>query len=158
EPARFAALARREEPHLLAVDARAAGHAAWRAVAALMSEPAVARIPIVLFAHQDELGETAIDRGFLTVLAKPVSVGHATEMVRAAAGDRAPIVLIADDDPDVRRILGEALSAAGCEVHTASSGGEALDMARRLEPTVALIDLLMPGMDGVEAIAVMRSE
>jgi CheY-like chemotaxis protein len=31
-------------------------------------------------------------------------------------------------------------------------------MARRLEPAVAFVDLLMPGMDGVEAIAVMRSE
>jgi CheY-like chemotaxis protein len=79
-------------------------------------------------------------------------------MVRAAAGDHSATVLIADDDPDVRRILGEALRSAGCEVHTASSGGEALDMARRLEPAVALVDLLMPGMDGVEAIAVMRSE
>jgi CheY-like chemotaxis protein len=158
EPSGFAALARREEPHLLAIDARAPDHVAWRAVGALMAEPGTARIPVVLFAHQDELGETAIDLGFLTVLSKPISVEHATEMVRAAAGDREATVLIADDDPDVRRILGEALSAAGCEVHTASSGGEALDMARRLNPAVALVDLLMPGMDGVEAIAVMRSE
>jgi PAS domain S-box-containing protein len=158
EPSQFATLARREEPQLLALDARAPDHGAWRAVAALQSEPATARIPMVLFAHQDELGETAIDLGYLTVLSKPISVEHATEMVRAAAGSDHATVLIADDDPDVRRILGEALSVAGCEVHTASSGGEALDMARRLQPAVALVDLLMPGMDGVEAIAVMRSE
>jgi CheY-like chemotaxis protein len=158
EPSQFASMARREEPQLLALDARAGDHGAWRAVGALQGEPATARIPLVLFAHQDELGETAIDLGYLTVLSKPISVEHATEMVRTAAGSLAVRVLIADDDPDVRRILGEALSAAGCEVHTASSGGEALDMARRLEPAVALVDLLMPGMDGVEAIAVMRSE
>ena len=158
EPSQFAALARREEPQLLALDARAPDHGAWRAVGALQTEAATARIPVLLFAHQDERGETAIDLGFLTVLSKPISVEHATEMVRAAVGEQAATVLIADDDPDVRRILGEALSAAGWEVHAAASGGEALDMARRLQPTVALVDLLMPGMDGVEAIAVMRSE
>ena len=158
EPSQFAALARREEPQLLALDARAPDHGAWRAVAALQGEPVTARIPMVLFAHQDELGETAIDLGFLTVLSKPISVEQATEMVRTSTREPSPRVLIADDDPDVRRILGEALSSAGCEVHTASSGGEALDMARRIEPAVALVDLLMPGMDGVEAIAVMRSE
>jgi PAS domain S-box-containing protein len=158
EPSQFATLARREDPQLLALDARAPDYGAWRAVDALQAEPATSRIPIVLFAHQDDLGETAIDLGFLTVLAKPISVEHATEMVGAAAGGQPATVLIADDDPDVRRILGEALSAAGCEVQTASSGGEALDMARRLQPAVALVDLLMPGMDGVEAIAVMRSE
>ncbi|HEX2165727.1 MAG TPA: ATP-binding protein [Longimicrobiales bacterium] len=158
EPSQFAALARRENPDMLALDARAPDHGAWRAVGALQGETATAQIPMVLFAHQDDLGETAIDLGFLTVLSKPISVEHATAMVHAAAGGERTTVLIADDDADVRRILGEALSAAGCEVHTASSGGEALDMARRLEPTVALVDLLMPGMDGVEAIAVMRSE
>ena len=158
EASNLASLARRESPQLVALDARAAGSGAWRAVGALQDEPATARIPMVLFAHQDELAETAIDLGFLSVLSKPISVEHATEMVAAAAGDQPRSVLIADDDPDVRRILGEALSSAGFEVMTASSGGEALDMVRRLEPSVALVDLLMPGMDGVEAIAVMRSE
>ncbi|MGH7464027.1 MAG: ATP-binding protein, partial [Longimicrobiales bacterium] len=158
EAAQFAGLVRRESPHLLAVDARAADHGAWRAVAALQGEAATSGIPMMLFAHQDELGDTAIDLGYLTVLSKPISVEHATAMVMSAVNDQCMTVLIADDDPDVRRILGEALTAAGCEVYTASSGGEALDMTRRLKPAVALVDLLMPGMDGVEAIAVMRSE
>jgi PAS domain S-box-containing protein len=159
EPAQFAALARRESPNLLALDARAADFGAWRAVVALQSEPVTSDIPMVLFAHQDELGETAIDLGFLTILSKPISVERATDMVLSTTpGDESLTVLIADDDPDVRRILGEALSAAGCDVHAASSGGEALDMARRIDPDIAIVDLLMPGMDGVEAISVMRSE
>jgi CheY-like chemotaxis protein len=159
EPSQFATLARRENPDLLAVDARAADHGAWRAVGALQSESATADIPLVLFAHQDELAETAIDLGYLTVLSKPISVERATGMVIAAAGTLdGTEVLIADDDPDVRRILGETLSAAGCEVYMAASGGEALEVARRRRPGVALVDLLMPGMDGVEVIAVMRSE
>ncbi|HEX6309609.1 MAG TPA: ATP-binding protein [Longimicrobiales bacterium] len=159
EPTQFAALARRESPHLLAIDAGAPEHAAWRAVAALQSEVGTSSAPMLLYAHQDEMGETAIDLGYLTVLSKPISVERATDLVLGGRRSTGPLnVLIADDDPDVRRILGEALAAAGCEVSTAASGGEMLDMARRLQPDVAVVDLLMPGMDGVEAISVMRSE
>jgi CheY-like chemotaxis protein/nitrogen-specific signal transduction histidine kinase len=158
EPAQFAALVRRESPRLIALDAAAADHGAWRALAALQAESATAKAPMRLFAHQDDIGDTAVDFGYLTVLSKPISVEHATAMVLEASNNGRRSVLIADDDPDVRRILGEALAAAGCEVRTASSGGEALDLARRNQPDVAVVDLLMPGMDGVEAIAVMRTE
>jgi CheY-like chemotaxis protein len=107
----------------------------------------------------DDRGETALDLGLLTMLAKPLSVERAAFVVQRAAGDIDDVtVLIADDDPDVRRILGETLSAAGCDVRTAASGGEMLDTARRIHPHVAVIDLLMPGMDGIEAIAAMRAE
>jgi CheY-like chemotaxis protein len=43
-------------------------------------------------------------------------------------------------------------------VRTAASGGELLDLARRIEPHVVVTDLVMPGMDGVEVIAAMRAE
>lgn len=158
EPAQFASIVRRESPRLIALDACAPDHGAWRALEALQSEPTTAAVPMRLFAHQDNGAETSIDFGYLTMLSKPISVESATDIVLSATAEPAPTVLIADDDPDVRRILGETLTAAGCDVRTASSGGEVLDQARRMQPHVAVVDLLMPGMDGVEAIAVMRSE
>jgi PAS domain S-box-containing protein len=158
EAAPFAALVRREAPQLIALDACARDNSAWRALQAMQAEPSLMTTPMRLYAHLDESAETAIDFGYVTVLSKPISVENATDMVLAAAENGPPSVLIADDDGDVRRILGEALTAAGCEVRAAASGGEALDLARRTRPDVALVDLLMPGMDGVEAIAVMRSE
>lgn len=159
EPSQVASLVRREAPQLCAMDALAPQHGAWRAVGVLQSETATSNVPLLLYAHQDEAGETAIDLGFLTMLSKPISVERATGLVLPAGpGEDPPRVLIADEDPDVRRILGAALTAAGCDVRTASSGGEALDMARRQQPDVAVMDLLMPGMDGIEVIAVMRSE
>jgi PAS domain S-box-containing protein len=159
EPGQFAALARRERPQLVAVDVLADDHGAWRALAALQGEVATASIPAQLFAHIDESGTRAVDLGMMAVLSKPIAVERAAERIREAVpGIDGVTVLVADDDPDVRRILGEALSAAGCDVRTASSGGEVLDLARRLQPHVAIIDLIMPGMDGLEAIAMMRSE
>jgi PAS domain S-box-containing protein len=159
EPAQVAALARRERPPVVALDARAPDHGAWRALGALQAEPSTAAMPALLYAHQDDAGASALDFGVLTLLAKPLSVEYAADIVQRAAGGRSDItVTIADDDRDVRRILGEALAAAGCDVRTASSGGELLDIARRVEPHVIVTDLLMPGMDGVEVIAALRAE
>ncbi|CAN5724354.1 hypothetical protein BH23GEM9_BH23GEM9_13030 [soil metagenome] len=159
DPAHFAALARKERPNLVAVDALAADHAAWRALSALQAEQATASIRALLFAHQDDAGERSLDLGIVRVLSKPLSIELAADVVMTAVDhERGASVLVADDDPHVRRILGEALTAAGCDVRTASSGGEMLDIARRMQPRVAVIDLLMPGMDGIEAIAAMRNE
>jgi PAS domain S-box-containing protein len=159
DPAHLAAVARRERPGLVAVDTSAPEQAAWRALTALLGEPATADLPALLLAHPNGDAARAVDLGLITLLPKPLSVDVATERVLGIAGAASEVtVLIADDDPDVRRILGEALSAAGCDVRTASSGGEALEVARRIHPDVAILDLLMPGMDGVEAIATMRRE
>jgi CheY-like chemotaxis protein len=159
DAAALASLARRERPQLIALDVRAPDHAAWRALCALQADRATADVPLMLLAPEDNLAETSLDLGRMRVLTKPLSVEHATRMVLSlSASAQQPLVLIADDDPDVRRILGEALTAAGCEVRAASSGAEALDLARRIVPHVAVIDLLMPGMDGIEAIAGLRAE
>jgi PAS domain S-box-containing protein len=159
EPAHFAVLARREQPRVVAIDAGLVEQAGWRAIAALQSDAATLGIPTVLLAAEDETGATALDLGTFTVITKPLSIEQATATVLSAVNGRQDgAVLIADADADVRRILGEALSAAGCDVRTAASGAEVLDVARRIAPQVAVVDLLMPGMDGIEAIAMMRAE
>jgi signal transduction histidine kinase/CheY-like chemotaxis protein len=130
EPTQVAALTRRERPRVVALDARAPDHGAWRALGALQAEPGTAAVPTLLYAHQDDAGESALDFGVVTLLAKPLSVEDAADVVQRAAGGRDDItVTIADDDRDVRRILGEALAAAGCNVRTASSGGVARSRA-----------------------------
>jgi PAS domain S-box-containing protein len=159
DPTRLAALARSERPRLVALDTAAPDHGTWRALAALQAEAGTARIPALLIAHLNGATDRATELGLVSVLAKPLSIEEATRRVRQLLpGGGRGSVLVADDDADVRRILGEALGAAGCDVRTAASGGEVLELARRLQPDVAIIDLLMPGMDGVEAIALMRRE
>jgi DNA-binding NarL/FixJ family response regulator len=62
--------------------------------------------------------------------------------------------LIADDDPLVRRALVVFLGSAGIDVVAeAPDGSHAIAAARRLHPDIALVDVQMPGVDGVEATA-----
>jgi PAS domain S-box-containing protein len=67
-------------------------------------------------------------------------------------------VLIIDDDATTREALLELLQEEGYEVLTASGGEEGVEAARRHRPDLLLLDMMMPGIDGVEVIRRIRSE
>jgi diguanylate cyclase (GGDEF)-like protein len=67
-------------------------------------------------------------------------------------------VLVADDDPHVRQLLELVLSEDGYEVISASDGHELVRMAQEHMPGLILVDLMMPQMDGFEAIRQMRND
>lgn len=61
-------------------------------------------------------------------------------------------VLVVDDEPEVRQVLHEFLASRGYEVFLAASGPEALDNLSALKPDLVLLDVAMPGIDGVETL------
>jgi two-component system, NtrC family, nitrogen regulation response regulator NtrX len=63
-----------------------------------------------------------------------------------------PSVLIADDEPNLRRMLASLLRAEGYRTREASRGDDAVAAVQEEEPDVLLLDLVMPGMDGVAAL------
>lgn len=67
-------------------------------------------------------------------------------------------VLIADDDPRTRDVLRRYLSRAGHEVLEAENGTEALERWRRDRPDLVLLDLMMPGLDGLDVCTAVRRE
>jgi two-component system, NtrC family, nitrogen regulation response regulator NtrX len=68
-----------------------------------------------------------------------------------------PIVLIADDEPNIRRMVGALLTGEGYEVTETPSGVEAVARVKDGEPDVALVDLMMPGdLDGMATLARLR--
>ena len=68
-----------------------------------------------------------------------------------------PHVLIVDDEPNVRRVLGTLLEQAGYATTRAASGEQALDLVRAKDPDLVMTDLRMDGMDGMELLSRMRS-
>lgn len=76
--------------------------------------------------------------------------------------DAAPIaghglVLVVDDQADDRALLVDLLGINGYRAATAASGGEALAAVERLAPDLVLLDVMMPGMSGIEACRALRA-
>lgn len=68
-------------------------------------------------------------------------------------------VLIADDEPIIRLDLRQMLEALGYEVvGEAGDGIQALELARQLEPDITILDVKMPGMDGIETAHILNEE
>jgi CheY-like chemotaxis protein len=67
------------------------------------------------------------------------------------SGRYRPLVLLVEDDPNDREIYGKTLWYNGFDVIQGESGEEAVALAREHAPDVILVDLLLPGMNGIEA-------
>jgi CheY-like chemotaxis protein len=66
------------------------------------------------------------------------------------------LILVADDDADVRELVVFRLERAGYAVVTAGDGDEALKLARERRPAVCVVDVMMPGLDGYELTERLR--
>jgi two-component system response regulator MtrA len=69
-----------------------------------------------------------------------------------------PSVLVVEDDQDLAEMLGIVLNGAGIEVDLVSRGDEALEVFRNNQPDVVLLDVMLPGFDGVEVCKAIRQE
>jgi two-component system, cell cycle response regulator DivK len=67
-------------------------------------------------------------------------------------------ILVAEDEPDNRRIVVRVLTAEGYETLEAADGQAALALARREHPDLIVMDLAMPGMDGWEAARQLKAD
>lgn len=70
----------------------------------------------------------------------------------------APYVLAVDDDPDVLGTLSRALTREGFDVGRANSGVEALRMLAQRQPDLLILDIIMPGLDGLTLCRRIRSD
>ncbi len=67
-------------------------------------------------------------------------------------------ILVVDDDPDIRDSLTFALENEGMTVRSASNGREALEMLAQERPSLILLDLLMPEMNGWQLFEALRAD
>lgn len=77
--------------------------------------------------------------------------------------DRAPtgargLVLVADDDDDIRDLVVFKLTQSGFEVRAVADGLEALDAVRDLRPKLAVLDVMMPGLSGLDVTRAIRKD
>jgi CheY-like chemotaxis protein len=117
------------------------------------------RKPFAVLARRSELLE-ALDRRYL----KPADVDaqpacdRAVDSAAAMGGRDRRLILVVEDDRLTRMLIKLLLEHEGYEVIEGDNGRQAVEIARREQPDLLLIDLLMPEMDTCEAIAHIRRD
>ena len=74
------------------------------------------------------------------------------------AGSGRPLVLVADDDGDIRALVAFRLEKAGYEVIAAGDGEQALRLAQERSPDLAVLDVMMPRLTGLEVTERIRAD
>ena len=70
--------------------------------------------------------------------------------------DNPPLVLLIDDDPNFVEIFSTKLQASGFRIETAENGEQGIQKAKKLCPNLVLMDVQMPGLNGVETLIKMK--
>ena len=68
------------------------------------------------------------------------------------------LILIADDNAQYRKLLSDALQAAGYDTLTVENGERAVELARSARPSLILMDVQMPLMDGLTAVRALKAD
>jgi two-component system response regulator ResD len=82
--------------------------------------------------------------------APPAPAAAATIAARADADTNT--VLVVDDEPTIVEIVGRYMERAGFETHVAGDGYRALDLANEHRPDLVVLDVMLPGIDGIEVM------
>ncbi len=115
--------------------------------------PQIKTILMSAYSDDDEV-RAAIDEGACCALHKPIDVRELMDIIKEAA--ESPVILLVDDDDDFCRTFAETLKKKGYQVVSALSGEEAINVLQKKECRVALVDLKMPLMDGVQTYLKLR--
>ena len=85
------------------------------------------------------------------------SAADGLEAAQIVAEPELPLILAVDDDADILAIVVYRLEHSGYRVITAGDGEEALHLARAERPVLAVVDVIMPSLDGYELTRLLRS-
>jgi DNA-binding response OmpR family regulator len=67
------------------------------------------------------------------------------------------LIVVADDDVDIRDLVEFKLTTLGHQIVTVADGSSAVDACRTTRPDLAVLDVMMPGLTGLEAVRELRS-
>jgi CheY-like chemotaxis protein len=119
-----------------------------------MADKELREIPVIMLTMVNDPA-----RGFMLGAAdfatKPINRKRLSEILKKYIGTN-PSALIVEEDPTIRNMTRDILEKEGWKVNEAESGTTALECMKRERPTLVLLDLMMPEMDGFEFADLMQ--
>ncbi len=156
-------LARTHRVDAITLDLAMPGMHGLEAARRLKEEEHTRNIPIVVVsAYTGGQEPHLVAMGVAGVVGKPIDESKLLGTIRSVLGARpvnvtgASSVMVVDDDPDVRHIVGKMLERAGYSIRTAADGQEAFRMIMDERPDLLILDLMMPNLDGFQLVRLLR--
>ncbi|HEY3239310.1 MAG TPA: response regulator, partial [Acidimicrobiia bacterium] len=148
-------LAHEVHPDAITLDLELPGLEGWSLLSAIKSDPELGEVPVVVLVVAGD--RAAAPLGAADYLTKPVDRDRLAAVLRRHCVDHQAPVLVIDDDPPTREMLRRMLEREGFRVTEAGDGRAGLERVAEHRPSLVLLDLLMPGLDGFGFLAELQS-
>jgi signal transduction histidine kinase/DNA-binding response OmpR family regulator len=148
-------LARQLHPDAITLDLALPSLAGWNLLAAIKADSELSDTPVIVLLVVDEAA--GVPLGATDYLTKPIQRERLVGLLRTHCGDRTAPVLVVEDDADTREMLQRMLEREGFSVTEAADGRAGLERVAEQRPSLILLDLLMPQMNGFEFLAELQS-
>jgi CheY-like chemotaxis protein/signal transduction histidine kinase len=129
----------------------------WTVLSRIKSDPELASLPVVLISVEDQRAR-GFALGASEFLIKPFEPDRLVAVVSQLASPAIGEVLVVDDDAGTRELVSRNLRRSGFSTAEARNGQEALLRLRTTKPSLLILDLVMPGLDGFEVLRTLRAE
>ncbi len=149
-------LAEKLQPSVITLDIMMPKKDGWQVLRELKANPMTLNIPVLIHSMVDNI-PLAYSLGAVDYLPKPADVKLVLKLVRKAASIDDKYILVVDDDDDFRSLLVKVLKDEGFSVQTATNGQAALSKIDAGRPSLILLDLSMPVMDGFEVLRRLKN-
>ncbi|MBW3543180.1 MAG: response regulator [Planctomycetes bacterium] len=148
--------ARRVRPQAITLDVMMPGVDGWAVMSQLKSDPELADVPVVMLTIVDDKN-MGYALGAADYLTKPLDRERLLHTLGKYCNVTSPgLALVVEDDASSRELLRRTLERDGWSVVEASNGRQALECVSNKAPSLILLDLMMPEMDGFEFLDELR--
>lgn len=147
-------------PDLIILDINMPGQTGHDVLRALKQDPDTAKIPVLMLTasakQHDVVG--ALHSGAMDYIVKPIDINDLVTRVEKLRKNLSRTILLADNDQLILSLLNHKFLSRGLNVILADNGTTAVAEARKNKPDLILLDLRMPGLDGIGVMKALKEQ
>ncbi|MBN2004941.1 MAG: GAF domain-containing protein [Anaerolineae bacterium] len=157
DSARVVEEARRLRPYAITLDVIMPGKDGWEVIQDLQADPDTHDIPVIICSIKSEI-DKGFSMGVSDYLVKPINEQDLLDaLTRLGKPSEEGHILVIDDNADDRKLLHRILSDVGYQVMEASGGAEGVSLIHTSPPSLIILDLMMPDVDGFAVLENLKT-